>query len=149
MDEELYIKTLFAEFIVKFKFDVDKAAKEVCRVCEIKPEHWKDIISFYRYNPDVVRKIEEFELLEKEQINELPTKQEILKKLWEVANNKRIDPKEQVNAMKLYSEIQTWTKGSKVEVSSVPKVMIVKEKASNEDEWERLANKQQQDLCKN
>lgn len=137
MDELILIKTLFAELIVKYKFDIRKAALEVCQGNVDNAEY---IESEFRWDPFVLDKIKEYENIEE---NNLPTREEILKNLWDKANNKFVDPKVQVEALKLFSEMQGFVnKNSKIDVNTIPKVMIV----NKYNNWEEAAIKQQEDL---
>jgi hypothetical protein len=136
MDELELILTLFAELIVKYNGDSKRAAIETCQGNQ---DHATYLIDNFRWDSRVLTKIAEYEQIKAEVV---PTREEVLKSLWETAQGKFTDPKAKVLALQLYSEILGYVgKTSKVEVNNVPKVMIIKDKG---DDWESKAVKQQQ-----
>src|SRR5512136_536989 len=97
--QDILLKTSFAELIVRYKSDVHKAAEELCKMYGIKLEHVNAVIEMYRWDSYTVQKIKDYELLTNaNKDSDLPTKQEILRRLDALSENKMVDTKERVNA---------------------------------------------------
>lgn len=90
-----------------------------------------------------------------EQINKLksikvvPSKEDIASKLWQMSNDRNVEGKDKVAALKVLSELCGYIeqKGTKIDVNNVnnPKVMVVRDHGDIDD-WERKLEDQQRKL---
>lgn len=82
-------------------------------------------------------------------VKTVPSRDEVVNRLWELSKDRNVDPKDKVGALKVLAEVCGYIeqKGTKIDVNNVnnPKVMIVKDHGDI-DEWERKLEDQQRKL---
>lgn len=95
-------------------------------------------------DPEVLGEVEK---LKKNPVaSEGMAKKDVLGAIWELGCDPGIEPKDRINALKLYAEVAGLIiKNEKIEQVSTNKVMLVKD----HDDWESKAEEQQRKLVSN
>jgi hypothetical protein len=137
------VKLQFAKNIAKNNGDKWKAALETCGNDK---KYAKALYDGYAWDREVLDHLDKILYDARNPVlDKLPTKEEIASKLWNIINNKHVDPKEQVNAAKVLGELLGYTNKTKQETNlniNTSKVMLVKDKGDT-DSWEKGIKAQQ------
>jgi len=151
------VETLKKQFSLALFLVPGNAFKAACVVFPddlnmacIKAVEWNN-------DPEVLAEIERLKNIEdkalkdeEENLSLVPSKNEALELAWNLANNRLVEPRDRVNALKLFNEVagympdKTINKNVVTEVKT-NRVMVIKDFGDNEA-WEKRAIDQQREL---